>query len=189
MNHSTNELNQNIGLVRVFFRLFRRLQLFLTRLFPSLRKKVFIRLWSEALCSDAKVFNGLYNGLVRVESCEASYPQKTLKEWYDRTRFKWENVEITKLSEKVLNPVIERASPEECAKWASLLLKAAEAAGLRKEEGKSLLLNDHNANAYTEWNGKELFIGDIIEIMFPAWYQNGMLIEQGICTLVTVGED
>ncbi|MBR6164387.1 MAG: hypothetical protein IKQ45_00485 [Clostridia bacterium] len=171
-------------LVRLICRLRRS-----TKLFPLRQKDVFVRAWRDTLRTNAKLFNGLYAGLVRVGSGNAKTPQKALKEWYDRTRFKWEDGEITKLCEKSLCPVIERSNPDECASWAGLLLKAAEAAGLQREEEKHLVLNEQNANSYTEWNGKELYVGDTVEVMLPAWYQNGELIEQGICTLLTSGEE
>ena len=157
--------------------------------FSTCLKKRFIKFWAQILIGNARTYNGLYNGLMRVESGNAKSPQKVLKEWYDRTRFKWEDGEITKLSKKTLEPVIQRADHDECAKWAGLLLKAAEAAGLRREEGKSLVLTEQNANSYTEWNGEELYVGDTVEIMLPAWYQNETLIEQGICKLLISGEE
>ena len=160
----------------------------LIRVFPSVIQKRFIKSWSSTFVDNADLYNGLYAGLVRVELGKAKSPHKTLKEWYDRTRSNWEDGEITRLSEKILKPVIERADPDECAIWARLLLKASEAAGLRRDERKSLVLTERNANSYTEWNGEELYVGDTVEIMFSAWYQNETLIEQDICTLLTRGE-
>ena len=162
---------------------------FLIRGFTPIMQKRFINAWSATLSDHADLYNGLYAGLVRVESGNAKAPHKTLKEWYDRTRFQWEDSEITRLSKKTLNPVIERADPQECAKWAGLLLKAVEGAGIRREEAKTLTLDDTNANAYIEWNGEEIYVGDTVEIMYPAWIQNGKTVERGACTLIASGEE
>lgn len=145
--------------------------------------------WSFVLETNAKLYSGLYAGLVRVADGKAKAPQKMLREWYDRTRFKWENGEITKLCKHTLKPVIERGRTEECARWAMLLLRASEKAGIHREEAETLILDEKNAAAYTEWNGEDLFVGDTVKIMNPAWYQDNKVIEQGTCTIISSGEE
>lgn len=158
-------------------------------IFPKRVQRRFVRAWAAVLAENAGMYNGLYAGLVRVSTGKAKTPQKTLKEWYDRTRFKWEGGEITALCEKTLSPAIEKADAADCTRWAALLLEAAEVAGIRREEAETLTLEDANAGAYTEWNGEELYVGDTVKIMHPAWYQEGRLVEQGICTLLEKGEE
>lgn len=157
--------------------------------FPERIRTSFVKSWTAILIDNADIFSGLYSGLVRVREGKAKRPHKTLKEWYDRTRFKWENTKITNLNDRTLKPAIERENPEECARWAAMLLQAAEKAGLHEEELLSVILDETNANAYKEWNGADLYIGDKVEIVIPAWYQNGKYVEQGICTLVSSGEE
>ncbi len=182
-------MNQN----KIIFTWLQRSIVFLpsqfNRLFPKRVQRRFVRAWAAVLAENAGLYNGLYAGLVRVSTGKAKTPQKTLKEWYDRTRFKWEGGEITALCEKTLRPAIEKEDAADCARWAELLLKAAEAASIRREEAETLTLEDANAGAYTEWNGEELYVGDTVKIMHPAWYQEGRLVEQGICTLLEKGEE
>ena len=58
---------------------------------------------------------------------------------------------------------------------------AAEAAGITQDAPGEAVLDELTANAYTEWEGKQLYLGDHVEILFPAWYQNGRVVEQGNC--------
>ena len=156
---------------------------------PVFTQQRSVREWAAVLKTDARLYTGLYAGLVRVADGKAKASQKMLREWYDRTRFKWENGEITKLCKHTLKPVIERGRTEECARWAMLLLRASEKAGIHREEAETLILDEKNAAAYTEWNGEDLFVGDTVKIMNPAWYQDNKVIEQGTCTIIASGEE
>lgn len=140
--------------------------------------------WAEILQTDAEVYNGLYAGLERVSGKAAKKPEKILKEWRSRTVYKWEDSPIAALCEETLTPAVESADPDVCAKWAQLLLSAARASGITRETAQELELDGTTARAYVEWDGGELYMGDRVKILHPAWYQNGRVIEQGHCTLL-----
>lgn len=170
-------LFRHVRLIRQRVGLFEGKTLFLT-----LRKR-FVTEWSALLATDAQTFSGLFAPLVLVRERKSQKPWKTLEEWYNRTRYKWECDEITIMSEKALKPVIERANAAECAIWADLLLAAAEKAGIYREKTDTLKLDETNVAAYAEWNGEELYVDDVVKIMHPAWYQNGTVLEGGHCVL------
>ena len=144
---------------------------------------MFVGEWTSALKENAKVFNGLYGGLQRVVDGKAKKPESVIAEWWTRTRYEWEDQPLTEISRECL----ENTSSEDPAKWASLLLKAAAGAGITKEQSETIVLDEISAAAYVEWNGEEIFVGDTVKIMNPAWYQNSCVIEQGHCMLLKEG--
>lgn len=146
-------------------------------------EKQFQTQWTTILQTDAGLYNGLYAGLERVRSKTAKNPEKVLKEWYSRTAYKWEESPIVTLCEETLAPATESANPDVCAKWAELLLNAAQASGIAKETAEYLELDETTIRAYMEWDGNDLYVGDRVKILHPAWYQNGQVIEQGHCNL------
>ena len=145
----------------------------------------FLTAWTEALSDDARLFNGLYSGLYRVASGTAKRPEKILREWSQRTHYRWENEAVDILCQEHLVPLIEAVDGNALTKWASLLLDAATTAGIMRESAEKLVLTDSNAADYVEWDGNDLYSEDEIEIITPAWYQNGKLLEQGQCRKVS----
>lgn len=143
--------------------------------------------WADILQTNAGLYNGLYTGLERIKDKIAKKPEKILKEWLARTVYKWEESPIAALCGETLAPAVESADPDACAKWAELLLNAAQSAGITKETAEELELDETTIRAYVEWDGGDLYMGDRVKILHPAWYQNGQVIEQGHCTLLSEG--
>lgn len=141
----------------------------------------FIAEWTTVLTEGARVFNGLFSGLQRVVDGVAKKPEKVLREWCQRTHYKWENAQVDILCQQYIVPLIESADREALTNWASLLLDAAAAAGITKEKAATLVLTESNVADYVEWDGNDLYPEDEIEIITPAWHQNGKLLEQGQC--------
>lgn len=141
----------------------------------------FLTGWTEVLSEKADVFTGLYAGLERVAAGRARKPANVLREWRTRTRYQWEGQSIQEITDQCLSPLDENNMPDECAKWARLLLQAAEAAGIEKDPAGALVLDERTATAYTEWDGTDLYMEDTVEVLTPAWYLNGKVIEQGQC--------
>lgn len=141
--------------------------------------------WVVILQTNADLYNGLYAGLERIKDKTAKKPEKILKEWHFRTVYKWEESSIAALCEKTFVPAVESANPDVCAKWAELLLNATQTSGIAKETAEELELDETTIRAYTEWDGNDLYVGDRVKILHPAWYQNGQVIEQGYCTLIS----
>lgn len=150
---------------------------------PTLRKRRFLHEWTNVLFENATVFNGLFASLQQVVDGEAKKPEKTLKEWSLRTKYKWENQRVDQLCRKLIMPAVETVQTEKIHMYAALLLQAATQAGITKETEKTFRLDEKRANAYIEWNGEEVYLDDEIEVIHPAWYQNGRLVEQGHCIL------
>ncbi len=148
---------------------------------PETVDDIFLREWTLVLTENARVFSGLYNGLKHVQSGNAKKPEKILREWSQRTHDRWENESVDILCQKQIVPLIEAEDRENLIKWACLLLDAAGAAGIMNEETEILVLTEENADAYMEWDGNALYPEDEIEVIIPAWYQNGRVLEQGRC--------
>ena len=149
-------------------------------------ESIFQREWTVALTENARTFNGLYSGLTRVQSGNAKRPEKVLREWSQRTHYKFEGQPVDMLCQENIQPLIAAADRDGLTKWADLLLEAAAAAGIVKEESSSLILTEVNSDAYVEWDGNDLYPEDEIEVITPAWYQNGKLLEQGQCRKVNL---
>ena len=156
---------------------------------PETPEEVFLREWTTALAENARTFNGLFSGLWRVQSGNAKKPEKVLREWCQRTHYKFENQPVDTLSQEQILPLIEAEDREGLTKWAGLLLDAAAVAGITKEDAATLVLTESSAGAYVEWNGEELYPDDEIEVITPAWYQNGKLLEQGQCKVISTEEE
>lgn len=137
--------------------------------------------WTLALTEQAKVFNGLYNGLVRIRDGKAKKRERILSEWWARTRYQWEGQELVEISRAYLEPLASEGTDEEYKKWAGILLQAVANAGMTQDLPGELVLTETNTNAYVDWEGQELYLGDRVEIITPAWYQEGRVIEQGHC--------
>lgn len=155
---------------------------------PETLEKVFLREWTVALAENAHTYNGLFNGLLRVKNGNAKKPEKVLREWSQRTHYKFENQPVDTLCQEHIQSLIEEEDREGLIKWAKLLLDAAAAAGIQKEESSVLILSEANADAYVDWDGNDLYPDDEIEIITPAWYQNGKLLEQGQCKVMDAEE-
>lgn len=149
----------------------------------------FLTEWAGILTEDARVFNGLYSGLQRVAGNTAKKPEKVLREWCQRTHYKWENESVDVLCREQILPSIESADADGLTKWARLLLDAAAAAGVTAETAEKIVLNESNADDYVEWDGNELYPGDEIEVITPAWNQNGKLLEQGQCRRINAAAE
>lgn len=141
----------------------------------------FVSEWTAVLTKDARVFNGLFNGLQRVVTGVAKKPEKVLREWCQRTHYKWENQQVDTLCQQHIVPLIENADRDALTKWGALLLAAASAAAITMEAAQKLVLTQENVDSYVEWDANDLYPEDEIEIITPAWYQNGKLLEQGQC--------
>lgn len=140
--------------------------------------------WADLLAENARVFNGLFSGLQRIQEGSSKKPEKVLREWCQRAHYKWEGTQADLLCQRQIVPLIEAGDREGMAKWAKLLLAAASAAGITKETLKKTVLTEENAAHYVEWDGNDIYPEDEVEIVAPAWYQNGKLLEQGQCKKV-----
>lgn len=149
----------------------------------------FLREWTNILTDNARVFNGLFSGLHRVQIGCAKKPEKVLREWCQRTHYRWQNEQVDILCQQHIASLIESADRDALIKWANLLLEAAAAAGITREEEGSVVLTEHNSEAYIEWDGCELYPEDEVEVITPAWYQNGKILEQGQCRKATKAEE
>lgn len=175
-----------------FFRQWRAVWGRLERRFRKFRKetpenqkasleKQFLERWTAALMERADVFNGLYGGLLRVQEGTAKKKGKILSEWWHRTRYQWDGQELTEFCRPVFEKLLAEEPEEEYRKYARLLLEAAAAAGITRDEPGELTLDELTTNAYTDWEAEQLYLGDRVKVLLPAWYQNGRVLEQGSC--------
>ena len=180
-----NRIKQFLSSVTELFRKFRKKSEAIATE-PESTESVFRREWIVLLEENARTFNGLFSGLARVQSGNAKRPEKVLREWCQRTRYKFEDQPVDLLCREHIIPLIEADDKDGLMKWAILLLDAAAAAGINKEAENTLVLTEANGNAYVEWDGDELYAEDQIEVILPAWYQNGRLLEQGQCRKINL---
>lgn len=141
----------------------------------------FHRVWKALLETDAKVYTGLYAGLKRIADKTAKKPEKILKEWCIRTENKFGSFKANDICRKTILPLTETKDKEACGKTAARLLSAAKAANIHCDCTTTQALTEDTAAAYIDLNDNELFAGDPVEVISPAWFQNGRLIEQGYC--------
>lgn len=144
----------------------------------------FVRQWTEIISQNIKVYNGMLSSMERVADGTAKRPEKVIEEWCIRTSNTCENESLELLCEKTLMPAVKSANAEECKKWANLLLKSVKSAGIQKDKSSELTLTDMNVKAYIDWEGTELYSGDRVKIITPAWYENGFVVEQGTCKII-----
>lgn len=152
-------------------------------------EEIFSREWASVLTEDAQVFNGLYASLLRITAGEAKKPEKPLREWCQRTHYKWEDSPVDQLCRQHILPLMEEEDRDGLVKWAECLLRAASAAGITRETAEALTLTESSVRDYVEWDGQELYPEDEIAVLAPAWYQNGNLLEQGICRKADAAEE
>ena len=151
-------------------------------------EKQFVERWTLALAEKADVFNGLYGALFRIQAGTAKKKGKVLSEWWSRTRYQWEGKELAAFCRPVFEKLLAEDSDVEYRKYARLLLEAASAAGITRDVPGRAVLDELTTNAYMEWEGKQLYLGDHVEILFPAWYQKGCVVEQGNCRSLEMQE-
>ena len=139
----------------------------------------FIQQWKSLLTTNAISFKGLFRRLLCTFEKQGKRPQNSISKWYDRTRFLWPDNEINWLTQKTLVPVIIRDDAEECAFWAGIILQAAKEAGINRDDTNKLIVGKSELNNYFAWNGRRLRIGETVNVLYPAWYQQGQLLEKG----------
>ena len=120
---------------------------FIKRCFRFFRKKesvenIFIQEWVAALTENARVFNGLYSGLLRIHEGTAKNPVRILREWCQRTHYKFENQSVDTLCQEYIVPLFEEEQHDTLLKWVNLLLEAAKQAGITREEASALQPSD-----------------------------------------------
>lgn len=151
----------------------------------------FREVWSELLrdYDGARVYNGLYGGLRRVCDGKAKRPERVLREWCQRTRYRWEGEAADKLCASVLLPAAEAGDYETMSHWTKALLDAAHSAGITTEREIKLILDESNVNAYADWDGETLYVGDSVEVLNPAWYHGNRALEQGQCKRIDMEDN
>ncbi len=144
-------------------------------------EKQFRKAWTEKLQENASVFCGLYNSLLSIDNGFNKRPEKVLREWCQRTHYNWEGEEVDLLCQSNIQPLVDILDREALSKWAQLLLQAAAMAGILAEEEHYLVISEDTVDDYIEWSGEKIHSGDDVKILSPAWYQNDVLIDQGVC--------
>lgn len=151
------------------------------------KKKRFYKLWYSAFENNAKIYNGLYASVKRLYEGKARKPEKVVDELCSRTKYNVKEKGIEEFCDFASEVLLLSDGKNE--KWIKLLFLAITNAGISFETEKELIINENNILDYIEWNLEELNEGDKVEIMNPAWYQNGKLIEQGYCTVIKADKE
>lgn len=146
-------------------------------------KKRFYNGWQRIFTENAKVFNGMFASVKRMSEGKAKNPDKVVKELCSRAEYNIDRPEIKKLCKITADNLSSDNRKRD--KWIKLLMTAVEDALIYCENKSTLEISEKNINDYIEWDGNEICLGDTVDVMNPAWYQNGKLIEQGHCTVVS----
>lgn len=155
---------------------------------PNHEDDAFVAFWSGVLSENAKLYSGLYSSLSKVSEGNAKKKTRVFSEWYKRTKYNISDETIKAECEKTIKPLSEGEDGEH-ERYARLLLSAAQQAGVTRDTGHKLILDEKTAPAYISWDGEYLYIDDKVEVMSGAWYQNGRLLEQGYCKLTETSEE
>lgn len=157
-----------------------------TKIYAYIKKKFFKgsevkNIWTDVLIEHADIYRGLFSPLKRAADGSAKKPQRTLMEWHKRTEYNIKDEAALKYSTEKLLPLAESGNTEEIQKAASEILESANLAGITQDGNGELILDETNTNAYTDWEGEQLYLGDKVTVTNGAWYQNGIILEQGFC--------
>lgn len=144
------------------------------------KKKKLAESLTELFINEAATYNGLYSGIDRIARGQNRKNLRALDEFYKRTGYKKECSEASKLM-KPLFP-IEKLSEKQLTSFCGVLEYAMRCAGIsHSSENQTVALTKDNVMHYQDWNGGELYVGDTVRIVSPAWYQNGKILEKGYC--------
>lgn len=147
------------------------------------KKKKLIHELTQLFTKDAKKFNGLYKGFYQVAVDKNEKKVKALDEFYKRLSYLTDYEELTEIL-SVFFPTADK-SFKRLAKLSVIILDAVNAANIYcSKKDEVITLTNENASDYQDWDGEDIFEGDTVKIVSPAWYQEGILLEQGYCTLV-----
>ncbi len=149
-------------------------------------KKRFYNGWCLVFKENAKIYNGMFNSLKKMSEGKTKNTDKIVKELCSRTEYNVKNIDTKQLCEITQQKLC--AQNKKTDKWMKLLMKAIDYAAIYCESEKRLVLDESNTNDYTEWDMNEICVGDTVEVLNPAWYQDGKLIEQGHCSIVEENE-
>lgn len=161
-----------------------------TKFYAFIKKKFFKAskdkdIWADVLREHAEIYRGLFSPLKRAASGSAKKPQRTLLEWHKRTEYNIKDEAAVKYSTEKLLRLAESGNTEEIQKAATELLESAKSAGITQDSAGELMLDETNTNAYTDWEGEQLYLGDKVVVTNGAWYLNGNILEQGYCNKIS----
>ena len=148
------------------------------------KKKELINELTSLFIQNAKTFKGLYGGFYLISIEKNKTPLKVLNEFYQRISFIPNSNEVCSL----LTPVLfrDKISDKSLQKLIVIIFLAMDKANIHGSAVNSVLkLTSKNVLHYQDWSGEKLYVDDQIRVYSPAWYQNGVLIEEGVCTIVS----
>lgn len=151
------------------------------------KKKKLLSELTQLFSNDAQKFNGLYKGIYQVSTEKNEKKCKALDEFYKRLSYLSGYDELIKMLSAFF-PTGER-SFKKLVKLSKLILSAAANANIyHTKTDDVIVLKNENALDYQDWDGNDIYEGDAVKIVLPAWYQEGKLLEEGYCTLIEEAE-
>ena len=136
---------------------------------------------SALFARNAAHFGGLYNALARIATKKNKGKYKALDEFYQRLGYT-EGGEALQARLQAYFPVSE-TDEKTLTTLAQIIMEGAARAGVTNDDNDFLVLTAENVRFYQEWNAKELYVGDRVKIISPAWVQNKSLLESGFCQI------
>lgn len=146
------------------------------------KKKKLINELTQLFVKDAEKFNGLYKGIFQLSSEKNERKLRALDEFYTRLSY------LTGYNElkKMLSPFFPTNAKyiKRLVKLSGIILEAASKADICcTDVNKIITLTNGNAMDYQDWDGGEIYEGDTVKVVLPAWYQKRKLLEQGYCII------
>lgn len=152
------------------------------------KKKKLLSELTQLFLNDAKKFNGLYKGIYQVSTEKNKKKSKALDEFYKRLSYLSGYDELIKMLSAFFPT--DKKSFKRLVKLTKLILSAMTDANIYHTKiDDVIVLNNDNAMDYQDWDGDEIYEGDSVKIVLPAWYQEGKLLEQGYCTMEKEAEN
>lgn len=145
----------------------------------------FVDRFTEILTENAKVYTGMYTSVWKAVTGKKGKADKIVKEWNTRTRYQWENDPIIGCSDELLKKLSETSGEDGNWEYLALVFEAIKRAGISADAEQNFVLDEANVQAYHEWEERELYIGDQVQVISPAWYQKCEMIEMGYCSKKT----
>jgi len=127
-------------------------------------------------------FKGLYNGINRIISGDGKSNYKPVEEFFHRLERIPECDQVCGILKQFFP--LSGQSPKTVSSLCSIIGESMYEAGVYHDEvGSVIALTEKNALHYQEMNGGELYVGDRVRVISPAWYGGNTLLETGHCEI------
>lgn len=150
-------------------------------LLVTLKRNALISKLSAMFLDDAEKFKGLYNGIERIVLGKGKKNFKPLFELYQRIQYMPKYSDIAEIIEPVFKS--KEHDPRILSALGKIVFSAVDRAGINHDPARAVIILDQKSvMCYCAWEGDQVYPGDTVRIISPAWFQNDRLLEEGFCS-------